>query len=229
MSVCAEVGKRVAGAACLAATLLSMTGVAPVSAQERDRVPTIPQGVPAVLLPVQATRPTAGGAWVGGVATEREVIGLLNAELQFAFGEEEGARTWALPPDVVARLERNPTIKVDPQRLAYHGLLREPDRHAQIYEPLHSQLRQIAALFDARVVVLPLLVTYRGPNEEERAAAEAAGRPALGRAVMLTAVIDVRRSAVMWHGLIEGDAGEATARTTLTTLALHAARQLAPS
>lgn len=203
--------------------------VLPAHAQDPERVPTIPAGTPAVLLPLQSTIPTAGGAWIGGATSERETIELLNAELEFAFGEEEGAGSWAFAEVVEARLERNPMIKVDPRRLAYHGLLREPKPYEQIYEPLHSQLRQVAALFDARIVVLPLNVSYRGPTEEERLAAESAGRAPVGRAVMLTAIIDVRRSAVLWHGHIEGDAAEATSRASLTTLALRAAGQLVPS
>lgn len=200
-------------------------------AQNLEPVPTIPAGVPAVVLPLQSVEPTAGGAWPGGATSERAAIDQLDAELAFALGEEEGARSWALPDDVEERLARNPMIRIDAERLAYHGLLREPEEHAQIYEPLHGQLRQIAALFDARVVVLPLAAWYRPPTEEERLAAAAAGRaePLRGRAVMLTAIIDIRRSAVLWHGLIEGDEAEPGAREAFTTLALRAARWLAPS
>jgi hypothetical protein len=218
-------------AAAIVATLPGLAHTTPAAAQD-ESVPTIPAGVPAVFLPVQATRPTAGGAWLGGLRTDREVRDLLGAELAFAFGEEEGAESWAMPDDITARLERNPMIRVDPRRLAYHGLLNKPERNAQIYEPLHTQLRQLAALFDARIVVLPLLVWYRGPTEEERevvAARGAEGEQAWGRAVMLAAVIDIRRSAVLWHGFIEGKPAEPTSRMLLTSLALEAARQLAPS
>ena len=204
---------------------------APAAAQETERIPTIPAGVAAVLLPVQETRPTAGGAWIGGAESERAAVDLLNAELAFAFGEEKGAEFWAFPEAVEERLRRNPMIRVDAGRLSYHGLLRAPEERAQIYEPLHSQLRQIAALFNARVVVLPLSVYSRPPTEEERLAATEAGssEPPLGRAVLLTAVIDVRRSAVLWHGTIEGQPGEPMSRSVLTTLALNAARWLVPS
>ncbi len=213
--------------------VVALAAAGPAAGQD-ERVPTIPAGVAAVVLPVQGTQPTAGGAWLGGVPTDRETRGLLDAELAFAFGEEEGAAGWVFPEDVKARLARNPTIRVDPERLAYHGLVRKPERRDQIYEPLHTQLRQIAALFDARIVVLPLIAWYQPPTEEERRAAVESGRaaegdPVWGRAVMLTAIIDVRRSAVLWHGLIEGDPGEPMSRTLLTTLALRAAHQLAPS
>ncbi len=77
-------------------------------------------------------------------------------------------------------------------------------------------------------MILPLTVWYRQPTEQERLAATDE-EPALGRAVLLAAVIDVRRSAVLWHGIIEGDAAEATSRSTLTTLAMRVAGYLAPS
>ena len=215
----------------IAALLIAAAAPAALAAQDPGYVPTIPAGVPAVFLPVQETRPTAGGAWLAGAITDRESVELLDAELAFAFGEERGAESWALPDDVKRRLARNPMIKVDPARLAYHGLLAPPKERAQIYEPLHSQLRQIAALFDARVVVLPLVSYYSPPTEEEIAAAEAAGdeNATVGRAVLLVAVIDIRRSAVLWHGTIEGEPGMATSRGVLTTLALETARWLAPS
>jgi len=219
-----------AGRAALLTALAWAVSAGGLAAQEEERIPTIPAGVPAVVLPLQSVRPTAGGAWPGGADSERAAIDQLDAEIAFALREEEGARSWALPGDVADRLARNPMIRTDPERLAYHGLLREPEDHAQIYEPLHGQLRQIAALFDARVVILPLAVWYRPPTEEERLAATEAGREGLpkGRAVMLTAIIDIRRSAVLWHGLIVGDEAEARARDALTTLALRAATQLAP-
>jgi len=216
----------VAVSVCLAAAVRA----APAAPQEREPVPTIPSGVAAVLLPLQETRPTAGGAWLGGMGTEQDAVALLNAEMAFAFGEEKGTEFWAFPDAVAERLRRNPMIRVDAAHLSYHGLLRKPEEHAQIYEPLHSQLRQIAALFDARIVILPLSAYYRPPTEEERLAATQAGatEPPLGRAVLLTAIIDVRRSAVLWHGEIDGEPGEPGSRGILTTLALNAAAWLSP-
>jgi len=215
----------------LVSAALAMGSAVPAIAQDVTRVPTIPAGVPAVLLPVQETRPTAGGAWLAGSRTDRDAIELLNAELAFAFGEERGADSWALPEAVKDRLARNPIIKIDPARLAYHGLLAPPKKQQQIYEPLHTQLRQIAALFDARIVILPLVAYYAPPTDAERLAAEEEGieDAGVGRAVLLTAVIDIRRSAILWHGIIQGERTEAASRGSLTTLALAAAKWLAPS
>ena len=70
----------------------------------------------------------------------------------------------------------------------------------------------MAALFGARLVVLPLAVSYRE-----------------SRAVLQLALIDVRRSAVLWHGAVAGAAAEAASPFALTTLALRLADRLAPS
>ncbi|WP_420461478.1 hypothetical protein [Candidatus Palauibacter sp.] len=209
--------RRAAAGVLLLLPLPLNTGLAAQDASF-ERVPTLPNGVPVVVFPVQSAVPPAEGGWVGDTGSGRRAIDLLNAELAFAFGEEAGARSWALGPAVEARLARNPTIGVDPRRLAYHGLLRDPGRR-QLYEPLHTQLRQVASLFDARLVVLPLSVWYR---RADRA-------PDAGRAVLLLAVIDVRRSAVLWHGTIEGRAADAASPAALTTLALRVADQLVPS
>ncbi|MFV1987970.1 MAG: hypothetical protein ACC682_11875, partial [Gemmatimonadota bacterium] len=81
----------------LISAVVAMGWSVPAIAQDVTRVPTIPAGVPAVLLPVQETRPTAGGAWLAGSTTDRDAVELLDAELAFAFGEERGADSWALP------------------------------------------------------------------------------------------------------------------------------------
>ncbi len=231
-------------AAVSAVMALGLSALAsPLSAQDDERIPTVAAGTPAVLFPVQAARPTAGGAWPGGALNEKDVLETLDAEFKFAFGEEEDAVTWVLPDAVVRRLRSNPMIDVDPYRVAYHGLLRKPKKEEQIYEPLHTQLRHVAALFDARIVVLPLLVWYERSEEldEEGDLAEDAdegdaeqeadpdAKPEEGRAVMLVAVIDIRRSSVLWHGEIRGTVAEVTSSKLLTTLALAVADQLVPS
>ena len=216
----------------------------PLLGQDEERIPTVAAGTPAVLFPVQAARPTAGGAWPGGALNENDVLETLEAEFEFAFGEEDDAVSWVLPDAAVRRLRSNPTIGVDPYRVAYHGLLRKPKKEEQIYEPLHTQLRHVAALFDARIVVLPLLVWYERAEEldeegeladdEEKEEAEQEDNPDAskepqGRGVMLVAVIDIRRSTVLWHGEIRGELAPVSSSKLLTTLALAVADQLVPS
>jgi hypothetical protein len=210
---------------------------ADTAAQEDEPIPTVPPGTPAVLFPIQAALPTRGGAWPGGVSSEQEVLETLQAEISFAFGEERDAESWALPAEIERRLKQNPTLRVNPHRLAYQGLLRKPKKHDQIPEPLHSQMRQVAALFNARLVVLPMRVWYKPePLDEQGPARDREGEPGdetsapepLGRAVLLAAVIDTRRSAVLWHGEIEGAADTLDSSLLLTSLAFRLADHLIP-
>ena len=209
-ALCVVVALLSAGA--LAARQPPVSGAMAAQSQPAADPPALPAGVPVVVLPVQSAAPDPEGGWAGGMGSAEGMIERLNAEIEFAFGGEEGTAHWALPPAVEARLARNPTIAVDPGRLAYRGLLAPPDAGVPLYEPLHTQLRQVAALFGARLVVLPLAVSVR-----ER------------RAVLQLAVIDVRRSAVLWHGAVAGAEAEPASPFALTTLALRVAGRLAPS
>lgn len=254
------------GAGVLAAVWLMAAPRVGTAQDEEDVVPVIPAGVPVVVLPVQSAQPLPDGSWPGGAGSQTEVLETLAAELGFAFGEERGTRSWVSPAAVVDRARRNPALQVDPSQVAFRGLLRKPDERDQLYEPLHGQVRRVAALFGARLVVLPMAVWYRPPEPDsasggagravaspaERAdtaaasdtpATEGAGKAkgsdpspgaargaaAPGRAVMLLALIDVRRSRVLWHGTIEGDPGEPGSPALLTTLALRVTGQLSPS
>jgi hypothetical protein len=220
--------------------LVAIVGLtADIAAQEDDPIPTVPPGTPAVLFPIQAALPAPGGAWPGGAASEQEVLQTLHAEISFAFGEERDAQSWALPDDLVRRLRRNPTLRVNPYRLAYQALLRKPKKHDQIPEPLHSQMRQVAALFNARLVVLPMRVWYepepldegeRDAGKEGQQGNESSGGvpEATGRVVLLAAVIDTRRSAVLWHGEIEGAVDKPDSSLLLTSLAFRLADHLIP-
>lgn len=217
-------------------TAVSLT--ADAAAQEDEPIPTVPPGTPAVLFPIQAALPTPGGSWPGGAASEQELLETLHAEIAFAFAEQPDAETWALPDDLVRRLRQNPTLRVNPFRLAYQALLRKPKKHEQIPEPLHSQMRQVAALFNARLVVLPMRVWYepeqpdgRQPEGEmsESGGEFPGGVPeARGRLVLLAAVIDARRSAVLWHGEIEGAVETPDSSLLLTSLAFRLADHLIP-
>lgn len=235
----------------VACVLVLGIGAPGLQAQERPAVPVVPAGTPVVLLPVQSVQPTPGGAWPGGATSRQETLERLEAELAFAF-QELGAVEWAMPAAVAERSRRNPLAQVNPRRLAYQGLLSKPDPRAQLYEPLHGQLRVVAAMFDARLVVLPLALRYEvavpvpedgaPPPEADGASPDVDGEPPLdpsvkddgvdssdfGRASLLLAVVDIRRSAVLWHGTIEGDPGEAISSRILTSLALRVAAELTP-
>ncbi len=113
----------------------------------------------------------------------------------------------------------------------------------QLYEPLHSQLRRIAALFDARFIVVPLRLGFEpltSTRDEIEEAAEGDGQATdgdkqatkeaeqAGQAVLLVAMIDIRRSAVMWHGHIKGDPASVHSPALLATLANRVAYLTSP-
>lgn len=240
----AKIGRMESIAALCGLAALLAADAGPLEAQDReDLVPIVPGGVPVVVLPVQSARPTAGGAWPGGAPSEETTLEALGAELAFAFADRRGAREWFMPGDVVARAERNPVVRVDPTRLSYQRLLRPPKEQERLYEPLHGQVRKLAALFGSRLVLLPLAVWFEAepppgetadpaaaePPAEDAGSRGAATDPDRGRAVMLLALIDVRRAAVLWHGTLEGGWAEATSPALLATLAQRVARELSPS
>ncbi|MGI9037770.1 MAG: hypothetical protein ACR2GQ_02810 [Gemmatimonadota bacterium] len=177
-------------------------GAAPLAAQ--DAAPRLPFGSRAVVMPLQSARPTPGGAWPGRTSSQEEAVRAMDAEFAFALGSRRSAENWALPDAVRRRVERNPLIEVNPDRLAFQGLLARPDKRDQIYEPLHGQLRTLAALFGTRYVVLPLLLrvlAVEGADPEMQC-----GDAAPEQAELLFALIDIRRSAVLWHGTVKSGA-----------------------
>lgn len=253
-----RIGRRLTtlalGTLCVAT--LARPGIAQEDPEEEPQaLPSVMAGTPAVVLPPQSARPTPGGAWPAGARTQEEALEAFEAELAFAFGEQRGAENFVLPDEVEARARRNPLARVNPARLAYRGLIRPPEPRAQIYEPLHSQLRRLGALFNARLVVLPLSLWFE-PEEPVPAASANGEEPVrrdaerggeshgaesasfggeepvaepMGRAVLLFAVIDVRRSAVVFHGEFRGNVAELDSPTLLASLAFRVARQLSPS
>lgn len=232
----------------LAAAALLAAAVTPLAAQQLDPIPTFAPGGNAVLLPVQSVKPLPTGAWPGGVRSHAQARKTVTAELTFAFQEaEEGSSTWALPPEIIDVMDRNPILHVDPEHLAYQSLLDKPKnlRRYQVYEPLHGQLRAIAAMFDTRHVALPLAVWYEPyvppeSTESDRGAESAGGRAdsaaaegdsaaseeTVGRAVLLLTLIDIRKSAVLWHGEVRGDPAPIDSSALFATLAERVAAWL---
>ena len=229
-----SVGPLIGSAALLMSAL-------PLAAQgQPEPIPTFAPGGNAVLLPVQSVRPLPTGAYPGGVRSQRQAREAITAEFSFAFEEaEDGAGTWKLPADVIRVMNRNPTLHVDPEHLAYQGLVSKPKdlKRYQVYEPLHGQLRAISAMFDTRHLVLPLQVSYEPFNPDLTATGDDVAPPAgdpvnvessdpaapMGRAVLVLALIDIRRSQVLWHGELYGDPAPVDSSALFATLAARLA------
>jgi len=152
----------------------------------------------------------------------------MDAELEFALADRRGAENWALPSALRRRVGRNPILDVNPDRLAYQGLIKRPDARDQIYEPLHGQLRTLAALFGTRFLMLPLRlqvesIPLQGDSESEMCGEDAEPQ----RALLLMALIDIRRSAVIWHGSVPGGHVCPESGALLASLAAVIAREIA--
>ncbi len=203
-------------------------------AQDAD-LPRFPFGTPVVFTPVQSVAPLPDGTWPGGSGGEEDALRAMDAELEYALERQRGAENWALPDDVVRRVGRNPMLRMDPRRMAYQGLVEKPDKRDQIYEPLHSELRSLAALFDTRYVVLPIALRTSVP-ETDAAGSDTEPTPLDGavagtavRATLLLALIDIRSSTVVWHGEISGEPAEPDSPALLASLAENVAKKVAPS
>ncbi len=187
-----------------------------------------------VLVPVQSTLPLEDGSWPGLARTEEDALRAMDAELEFAFGERRSAEDWVLPSDLRHAMRRNPSFDIQPDRLAYSALLTPIEDRKYIPEPLHSELRAMAALYDTRYVVVPVRLTV-GTEAADGARSESDGAYSgedavapIHRAYLLLAMIDIRRSDVLWLGEITGEPGMASAGGLLATLADRVAVRLSP-
>lgn len=206
----------------------------------QERLPRIPSGITLVVAPAQSVVPTASGAWPGGAASRAAALETMNSELDFAISEEERARSWTPPAEVVEQVGRNPMLDVDPEQLAYRGLLaKKGEDDPELHAPLHGQLRKLTALLDARLVALPLRVWYApadtaadttagagdGPSDGD-GAASAARREPPGRAMVRIALVDTRAGRLLWTGDIGGAPASARSPEALATLAANVVRTL---
>jgi hypothetical protein len=197
-------------------------------------VPHLPNGTTVILTPVQSTLPLEDGSWPGLARTEEDALRAMDAELEFAFGERRSGEDWVLPSDLRRTMERNPSLDINPDRMAYRPLLVPIEDRKYIPEPLHSELRSLAALYDTRYVVVPIRLSVETePTDEGRSGSEIAyaGGDAVAparRAFLLTALVDIRRSDVLWLGEFMGDPGTPESGSLLATLAARMAEQLAP-
>jgi hypothetical protein len=226
-------GGRIGLVAC-AALALALAGPADARGQEEASMPHFPNGTTVVLVPVHSTLPLDDGSRPGMARTEEDALRAMDAELEFAFGERRSAEDWILPSDLRRTMERNPSLDIKPDRMAYSPLLVPINDRKYIPEPLHTELRTLAALYDTRYVVVPVRLTVETESVDEgRSGSEVAygGGDAVApaqRAYLLAAMIDIRRSDVLWLGEFSGDPGTSDSGALLATLANKVAEQLAP-
>jgi hypothetical protein len=166
---------------------------------------------PMIVLPMRYLRGGDPMGWAND-ATRRELLALVDTELQRILAERGVGSDWRFPADLARAAQRNPGIAPDPYMLAAEAL-RGPNarRGDRLTEPFASQVRTLIAFHDGRLVLYPLELRFEPVDGGQ------------GRAVLRVAVLDARRSEINWIAEI----GSEPASAYSPALAVGIARVLA--
>jgi hypothetical protein len=119
------------------------------------------------------------------------VPGDVDAELAYGLQERSGGVEWVLPAEVDEILARSPAVQARTRGLPVGTFtVAEVER---VGDPLYGELRRMASLVNASVVVLPVRAALAG----------VAGGDLTVR--FWTALIEVRTGQVMWFSVLEGE------------------------
>lgn len=219
-------------AAAVLAVALVFLATSTASAQERR--PAVGYGVPLLVLPVQSVSPAPSGMMPGGAASHGEARSRATAELSFAVTESEGTESWIGPSKIAEQAENNPLLDADPVRLPVTGLDRVEVGKGRVPDPLHGQLRGLAALTGARLVLIPTRLTYEAAADSSSGAPEEDGEdaspriPPPGRATFHVTLLDTRAGRVLWRGEVHGSAAPAESSAAVATAAANLVTYFSP-
>ncbi|MHB1225147.1 MAG: hypothetical protein ACYC2G_14060 [Gemmatimonadaceae bacterium] len=187
---CSAAGRRAAGDAVAPPTVTATPGgeARPLSGLVSRRV---------LLLPVQGVEAAPDVAAAGAAAS---LPAALDAELAFALGERGLGSLWTTAAGARRLATQNPGMGLEPGALPL-----PPARQLEggaVLEPLAGQLRALAALADARYVVLPLTLqlSSAGGTDADRSGADP--QPA-ARGTLRLLLVDVRAARILWSGATE--------------------------
>jgi hypothetical protein len=165
-----------------------------------------------IVTPALAVREGDPLGWAARIPRLREYLRVLDDEISAALADRGLGQAWVFPDQLWRGHARNPSLGVDPYRLATQSLrgsrLAVGDRLA---EPLASQLRALVAVHDARLVLLPVEVFF----EPDRAGGG-------GRTGLRLALVDARFAELRWSGEVRAE--HAAAEPDRAQLAELAAR-----
>jgi hypothetical protein len=118
------------------------------------------------------------------------VAGDPDAELAYALRERGAGITWISAADVDAVLARSPGVQARTRGLQVGDfLVAEVNR---VGDPLYGELRRLAAVVDAEVILLPVQVAVgTEPGQDPRVR-------------FWSALLDVRTGRVLWFSFLEG-------------------------
>jgi hypothetical protein len=169
-----------------------------------------------LLLPVHYA-PSVAGRPVGGAASASEATRRADAEIAFALAERGGTTIWIGPDSIAAATARQPGIGVQVYALSADPLRRARiGRADRIGDPLHGEIRRLAALHDARYVVFPVELVYDADRE---------GR---GRVGLWTVLLDARTGFILWAQTLYAEPGPPDAAAAFAAVAAALARRLVP-
>jgi len=167
-----------------------------------------------IVVPALAVREGDPAGWAARIPRLREFLRMLDDEIAAALADRGLGQAWVFPDQLWRGHSRNPSLGVDPYRLATQPLrgarLAPGDR---IAEPLASQLRALVAVHDARLVLVPVEVWF----DIVRAGAS-------GRTALRLALVDARLAEVRWSGEVKASqAGTDADRAQLADIAARVA------
>lgn len=209
----------------LLSTMVMIATVACAGAQQSARVEAAPVARPlapfvsrrVLVLPTHALRRPDTLGWSAQISDPRAYLGEVDAEIAFALADRGMKSRWVFPEALAAAAKRNPSFATDPYDIAAHWL-RPPLRKQpeQFPEPFGSQLRTLVALQEnAQYVLLPVELRF-----------EPAGEGA-GRAVLNVALLDARRSQIVWMGDVASDPAPSFSPALAASAAEHLADLIA--
>jgi hypothetical protein len=167
-----------------------------------------------VVVPALAVREGDPAGWAARIPRLREFLRVLDDEIAAALAERGLGQAWVFPDQLWRGHSRNPSLGVDPYRLATQPLrgvrLAVGDR---VPEPLASQLRALVAVHDARLVLVPVEVFF----DINRAGGT-------GRSALRLALVDARLAEIRWSGEVKAQtSGAEPDRTQLADVATRVA------
>jgi hypothetical protein len=167
-----------------------------------------------VVVPALAVREGDQAGWAARIPRLREFLRVLDDEIAAALADRGLGQAWVFPDQLWRGHSRNPSLGVDPYRLATQPLrgarLAIGDR---ISEPLASQLRALVAVHDSRLVLLPVEVFF----DIDRAGGT-------GRTALRLALVDARLAEIRWSGEVKArQSGPEPDRTQLADVATRLA------
>jgi hypothetical protein len=176
-----------------------------------------------MVLPVSSLRGGDAAGWAAGIASPRDFLLDVNAQIARALPARAVHSTWVLPAEMARAAARNPGYAPDPYAVDVSALA--PDRWrpgGQLADPLAGELRRLTSFTDARVALIPVELRFlprADPASHGAGGSGGATPPGTARAVLRVALVDTRLNVVVWAGDVAGEPAPALTPPVAAALA----------